>query len=207
MFLLSNCGASTVTTRKVECHLARAMNEKLEHDEWNLLIVAALFNPKTPTQNVYVIRTHAHTIACGKLQMIHSIALAWYSLSSSCSLTYVSMQLSFAKCYIAIHVDVCKQSSQQAQRVNKLGKAYGKKLCTHTYLHRKYAKQYVEQYCWSQFAMHSCSMWFCFLSTVLTCFSFVCECRVCLRVRHFTIEIPHNMGQKFFFVLRAFCKH
>lgn len=120
MFLLSNCGASTVTTRKVECHLARAMNEKLEHDEWNLLIVAALFNPKTPTQNVYVIRTHAHTIACGKLQMI----------SSSRSLTYVSMQLSFAKCYIAIHVDVCKQSSTTSEQA---GQSLWKKVM-HTYI-------------------------------------------------------------------------
>lgn len=72
-------------------------------------MVAALFNPKTSTH------THTHT----QLQTAND----WYGVCQaagarahalSLSFTYVSVQLSFVTWFIAIHVDVCKQSSEQA---------------------------------------------------------------------------------------------
>lgn len=182
-------------------------------------MVAALFNPKTPTQNVYihVIRTqHTHTIACGKLQMIHSIALAWCSVSSTTrslahAHTYVSMQLSFAKWFMAIHRRRLQAIEQTSRTSEQVGQSLWKKSYAHIHIH--IYTESMPNNMWNNIVdlnsrcIHvPCDFAFCQRFWLVFC---LYATVVCSRVRHFTMEIPHNMERKFLFcfVLRIFSKN
>lgn len=123
--------------------------------------------------------------------------MVWCLLSSirlrARTFTYVSMQLSFAKWFIAIYVDVCKQSIKQAgERVSRLVKPKRKKSCTHNMYTRSMPNtiwnNIVELISW-------CIHIFATLSSVTTfsCFFFC--------VRYFT------WGEYSFCVSRNFCQH
>lgn len=144
-------------------------------------MVAALFNPKTPdTKCTHII--YEHTIACGKLQMIHSIALAR-------TLTHICIHaIIFCK---IVYSDTCRrlQAIEQTsnERVNKLHEAYETSYAN-KHMHTHSFTESMPSNMWnnivdlnSRFIHAPCDFAFCQRFWLVSFFLLVCECSVFVR--------------------------